>query len=96
MRAVPVKLRHKNQLTLPSEISEDLGVDAGDTLYLQKEGDRYVLITADEIVDPTAGALAKYATAEPLTQEAMDKAVENAILDKWNQFVRATEEENQQ
>lgn len=93
MSAHPIKLRRKNQITLPSEVSKDMGVDAGDTLYVQKEGDRYVLITADEIIDPTAGALAKYAKGKPpLSQEEMDKAVEDAILEKWDRFVRDTDE----
>ena len=94
MSAHPVKLRRKNQMTLPAKVSEDMGVDEGDTIYVQKEGDRYILITSDEFVDPTAGALEKYARGKPpVTQENMDKAVEDGILDSWNRFVREIESE---
>lgn len=90
----PVKLRRKNQLTLPTKVSEDMGIDQGDTVYIQKEGDRYVLLTADELVDPTAGALSKYAQDKPpVTQEDMHTAIEDGILDSWNRFVREIESE---
>lgn len=92
MSAHPIKLRHKNQMTLPSKVTEDMGVSEGDTLYIQKEGHRYILVTADEIVDPTAGALAKYARGKPpITQEEMDNAVADGIAEKWERFVRDTE-----
>lgn len=95
MSTHPIKLRHKNQMTLPTKVTEDMGVNEGDTLYVQKDGARYILVTADEIVDPTAGALAKYARGNPpITQEEMDKAVADGIAEHWESFVRDTERQN--
>lgn len=59
MRAINV--RHKGQITLPAEIREELGISEGDRLLIQRRGKEIVLISPEDVVDPTAGALAEYA-----------------------------------
>lgn len=89
MTYLPIKLREKNQMTLPAEVSNAMGVEAGDTLYLTNDRGRFVLVTADGITDPTAGALARYSLDEPnLTPDQLDDVVPDGILEGWERFVR--------
>lgn len=50
-----VSLRHKGQITLPADIRDELGLKQGDTLLIEREGKRIIMISVDEIEDPTAG-----------------------------------------
>lgn len=59
MRAINV--RRKGQITLPAEIRQELGISEGDRLLIQRRGQEIVLVLPEDVVDPTAGALAKYA-----------------------------------
>jgi bifunctional DNA-binding transcriptional regulator/antitoxin component of YhaV-PrlF toxin-antitoxin module len=87
-------LRRKNQLTLPATVSDDLGLETGDSVYLQKVQGIYRLVTKNDVIDPSAGALAKYAAGKPpLTQEEMDQAVEDGILESWRRFEEEVEAE---
>jgi AbrB family looped-hinge helix DNA binding protein len=56
-----VRVRNKGQITLPAELRRELGISEGDRLLIQLRGKEIVLISPEDIVDPTAGALAKYA-----------------------------------
>jgi AbrB family looped-hinge helix DNA binding protein len=57
----PINIRHKGQITLPAEIREELGLKEGDKLLVGRRGKEIVLISPDDVVDPSAGALAEYA-----------------------------------
>lgn len=59
MRAI--SLRQKGQITLPSDIREELGLKQGDTLLVEREGRKIVLISAEDVEDPTAGVFKEYA-----------------------------------
>jgi AbrB family looped-hinge helix DNA binding protein len=59
MRAINV--RPKGQITLPAEIRHELGIEAGDRLLIMVRGKEIVVISPDNVEDPTAGALAEYA-----------------------------------
>lgn len=94
MAYIPIKLRHKNQMTLPAEVSIAMGVEIGDTLYLKIDRGQYVLVSTDGITDPTAGALAEYAQDKPaLAPDQLNDAVAEGILENWERFVRETEAE---
>ncbi len=56
-----VNIRDKGQITLPAEIRHELGVGKGDTLLIERRGRTITLILPEDVVDPTAGALAEYA-----------------------------------
>ncbi len=61
-----VNIREKGQMTLPANIREELGLKKGDKLLVERRGNEIVLISPDDVVDPTAGALAEYAyTSNP-------------------------------
>lgn len=61
-----VNIRDKGQMTLPVNIREELGLKKGDKLLVERRGKEIVLISPDDVVDPTAGALAEYAyTSNP-------------------------------
>lgn len=56
-----INLRHKGQITLPAEIRAELDLKEGDTLLVERHGRKIVLVLPEDVVDPTAGALAEYA-----------------------------------
>lgn len=56
-----INLRHKGQITLPADLRDELGLKDGDRLLVERRGKEIVLISPDDVVDPTAGALAEYA-----------------------------------
>ena len=47
------KISSKYQLTLPKEVREGLGIEAGDELYVMREGDRIVLKPLPTTKEPT-------------------------------------------
>lgn len=61
-----INLRQKGQITLPAEIRHELGLMDGDRLLVERRGKEIVLISPDDVVDRTAGALAEYAKNGPL------------------------------
>lgn len=56
-----IKVRPKGQLTLPADIRDELGLKNGDRLFIERRGNEIVLISPEDVVDPTAGILAEYA-----------------------------------
>ena len=57
----PINVRHKGQITLPADIRDELGLKEGDRLLVELRGKEIVLVTPEDVIDPSAGALAKYA-----------------------------------
>lgn len=56
-----INLRHKGQITLPADLRDEMGLKDGDRLLVERRGKEIVLISPDDVVDPTAGALSEYA-----------------------------------
>ncbi len=52
-KVAKAKISSKYQLTLPKEVREGLGIEAGDELYITREGDRIVLKPLPKIKEPT-------------------------------------------
>lgn len=47
------KISSKYQITLPKEVRDELGVGAGDDLFIVKEGDKVVLKPLLKVKEPT-------------------------------------------
>jgi len=58
-----INVRHKGQITLPVEIRDELGISAGDRLLVERRGKEIVLISPEDVIDPTAGIFKEYAYA---------------------------------
>ena len=56
-----INLRPKGQITLPADIRDELGLKEGDRLLVERRGKEIVLISPVDVIDPTAGALSRYA-----------------------------------
>jgi AbrB family looped-hinge helix DNA binding protein len=56
-----INVRHKGQITLPADIRAELGLKDGDRLLVERRGKEIVLISPEDVVDPTAGILSDYA-----------------------------------
>lgn len=62
MAAQAIRVRKKGQMTLPSDVRQDLGLIDDDVVYLTKEDGRYFISTSRDLVDTAKGALAEFAT----------------------------------
>lgn len=47
------RISSKYQITIPKEAREGLGIEAGDELYLTREGEKIVLVPLPKIKRPT-------------------------------------------
>ncbi|HEV2073451.1 MAG TPA: AbrB/MazE/SpoVT family DNA-binding domain-containing protein [Thermomicrobiales bacterium] len=56
-----INVRAKGQMTLPADIREELGLQDGGVIYLERRGKEFVLTPADAIEDPTAGIFKEFA-----------------------------------
>lgn len=82
MVAKPVKVTRKGQITLPSELRKEFGIEEGDVLYVVK-GERGIEIrTPGSFVARTAGIFRDYAAhVPPLEPEEIRELAEQAWLD---------------
>lgn len=48
-----VKLSSKYQITIPKDIREKIGLEAGDKLFVSQEGDKIILSTISKVKSPT-------------------------------------------
>jgi AbrB family looped-hinge helix DNA binding protein len=78
----PINIRHKGQITLPADIREELGLKEGDRLILERRGREIVLISPDDVVDPTAGAFRDYAKGKHLTPEQIREVAEQSTANQ--------------
>jgi len=78
-----VNVCQKGQMTLPADVRDELGVQNGGKLLLERQDNHWILVRADKLVDRTAGALAEYAKNVPLlTPAEMREAVAKAITEE--------------
>lgn len=61
-----VNVRHKGQMTLPADVREELGVRDGGKILLERQGNAWMLVRPDDLVDKLAGSLHDYAGDTPL------------------------------
>lgn len=91
-----VNIRHKGQITLPASIRQELGLEEGDRLIVERRGQEIVLISPDHLVDPTEGALAKYPRKLPLmSADELRMAVMRASAEENVATLRQIELDNE-
>lgn len=65
-----IRVRRKGQITLPADIRDELGLREGDRLMIERRGKEIVLVSPEDVVDPTAGIFKDYAyTRNPDVEE---------------------------
>jgi AbrB family looped-hinge helix DNA binding protein len=69
----------KGQITLPVTFRRRLGIDQGDQVEVEEQGDTLVIRRASSVTERTAGMMSRYALAEPLTADQERAAFEQAI-----------------
>jgi len=72
----------KGQVTIPIDVRRELGIREGDQVGFLKQGDDYILVRPEDIVRRTAGSLAAYRLARPLTIEEEDEAYQQGVADE--------------
>ncbi len=78
----PVNVRHKGQVTIPASIRDEMGLKEGDRLLVQRRGQEIVLVSPEDVVDPTAGAFRQYTNGEFLTPEQIREIAAQSIADE--------------
>lgn len=76
------RVTRKGQMTIPVEFRRDLGIDAGDSVAVERDGDTLVLRRTGSMTERTYGALAKYRRNPPLTAEEERALFEQAVADE--------------
>jgi len=72
----------KGQVTIPIAIRRALDLKEGDRLAVERQGDAVLLRRAQGVAERTAGILARYRLAAPLTPEEERAAFERAVADE--------------
>ena len=83
MLAYTVRVTRKGQITIPIEFRRDLGIDAGDSVVVERVGDTLVLRRSGSTTERTYGALAKYRRDRPLSINEVKEAFEQAVVDEY-------------
>ena len=76
------RMTRKGQVTIPAEVRRDLGLREGDQLSVERLGDTVVLRRATSVTERTAGALARYRKARPLSPDEERDAFGQAVADE--------------
>ncbi|MBA2759035.1 MAG: AbrB/MazE/SpoVT family DNA-binding domain-containing protein [Chloroflexia bacterium] len=91
-----VNVRQKGQMTLPADVRDQLGVQNGGKLLLERQENHWILVRADDLVDRTAGALAEYAMNVPLlTPAEMREAAAEAIAEENLETLRQIDQDRE-
>lgn len=72
----------KGQITIPIDVRRSLGLREGDHLDVERHGETVVLRRATSVAQRTAGALAHYRKARPLTADEERDAFELAVAEE--------------
>jgi antitoxin PrlF len=75
-------ITRKGQVTIPIEIRRALHLVEGDQLAVEQQGEVVLLRRASSVADRTAGMLARYRKATPLTPEEERAAFESAVAEE--------------
>jgi AbrB family looped-hinge helix DNA binding protein len=73
------RLTRKGQITVPMEIRRRLGLDRGDVVAFEQDGDLVTIRPATAVATRTAGALRRYAKTPPATPEQERAAFAEAV-----------------
>lgn len=72
-------LTRKGQVTIPVEIRRDLGLQEGDQVAVERQGDVVVMRRVPGVAERTAGIFAKYRRTPPPSLEEERAAFEEAV-----------------
>jgi AbrB family looped-hinge helix DNA binding protein len=72
----------EGQVTIPIEVRRSLDLKEGDQMVVGQRGESVLLRRASSVAERTAGILAKYRLATPLSAEAERAAFERAVADE--------------
>jgi AbrB family looped-hinge helix DNA binding protein len=71
----------KGQVTLPQEIRRKLGINPGDKVRISIEEERVILRPAE--ISLLASYMSIPPLKKPLSDEEMDQAIEDAVVDEY-------------
>lgn len=83
-----VKVRKKGQMTLPKEVRDEIGLVPGESLTVLIVDGEIRMRPTRGMVDRLFGSLKPYAKRPFTSYEDEDRAVEEAILEDWNETLK--------
>lgn len=82
-----VTVKQKGQITLPAELRRKYHLGEGSKVAIEDRDGVMVMSRPEDVVDPTAGALAHYARGVHLTPAEIRETAEQAIADQvWEEM----------
>jgi AbrB family looped-hinge helix DNA binding protein len=72
----------KGQITIPAELRRKLNISAGNSVAVERDGDRLIVRRVGSVVERTSGALSKYRRNPPLTIREEKEAFAHAVADE--------------
>ena len=82
MKELVATVTRKGQVTIPIDIRRSLDIKEGDQVAVEQRGEAVVLRRATSVAERTAGILAKYRLAAPLSAEEERAGFEQAVADE--------------
>jgi bifunctional DNA-binding transcriptional regulator/antitoxin component of YhaV-PrlF toxin-antitoxin module len=70
-------------MTIPIEFRRELGIEEGDSVAIERNGNTLVVRRTGSVVERTKGALSKYRKDPPLSIEEEKEAFAQAIVDDY-------------
>ena len=89
-----VKLKSKGQLTIPKEIREKLDLATGTNIYVSAVGDKVVLQAKNKSAGELAGILGRPPSGDTLTDEQIDDAIGQLLVEDDERIMREWNEAN--
>jgi AbrB family looped-hinge helix DNA binding protein len=87
-------LTSQGQITVPVEVRNMLGIEAGDKLFFWKDSDN-IVISKDGGIESLRGILTKYAVGKPkLTKKRLEKLREEAYTERYKRYLKQNEKSN--
>ena len=83
-----VKVREKGQMTLPKEVREEIGLNAGESLTVLVVDGEIRMRPTRGVTDRLFGSLKPYAKRSFTSYEDEDRALEEAILEDWTETLK--------
>ncbi len=78
-----IKVTSKGQITLPSEIREEMGIDKDNYIAVDSIGDYIILKKITSKLEEISKAFKKEADSKNITKKDIEKAIEESREEVW-------------
>jgi AbrB family looped-hinge helix DNA binding protein len=88
-----ITITSKGQMTIPKDLRDQLNVKAGDKCYAWVRNGELVMVPRNKPLGELAGILGKPPVDAPLSQEGIDEAIMDAVVERYENALGKSERE---